>query len=93
MKTYYVSLVRDLIGAYLEVDADSEITVKKYLACEYLNRATGAWALPWCSVYSDPPEEHYGHAPIIIRRRDGALVARYVDEDYEAMFGKRAVGI
>lgn len=49
MKTFYVSLVGDLMGAFLAYEADSEESVRNHLANHYL--VGSVWKLPWCSVY------------------------------------------
>lgn len=54
MKTYYVSLVKDLIGVYLIFEAESELAVRQYLIKEYWKNNT--WGLPWCAVYEVIPE-------------------------------------
>lgn len=54
MKTYYVSLTRDLLGCYLVATADSEEAVRLYLANEY-QAPNGEWKLPWCSIYVKEP--------------------------------------
>jgi hypothetical protein len=55
MKTFYVSLTRDLIGVFLVFNAESERAVRNYLEQEYIDKKTGVWKLPWCSVYSKRP--------------------------------------
>ena len=61
MKTFYISLVRDLLGAYLEVQASSEEDVRRYLVQEYFDDRSKIWKLPWCSIYEgaipDVPHE------------------------------------
>jgi hypothetical protein len=72
IQTFYVSLTRDLLGYYLAIRADSEATVKAYLAHEY--RRSGVWMLPWCAVYTagDLTPEEIGCA---ILARCGILFA------------------
>lgn len=53
MKKYYVSLVYDLMGYYLEYNAESEKAVRQYLARTYYVK--GVWKIPWCAVYSELP--------------------------------------
>lgn len=53
MKTFYISMARDLLGVYIEVEAESETAVHQYLESEYLRN--GTWKLPWCAVYKDRP--------------------------------------
>lgn len=55
MKTFYVSLVRDLIHAYIAFEAESEKAVLQYLESEYYDHKTGVWKLPWCAVYEQLP--------------------------------------
>lgn len=56
MNTYYISLVKDLLGCYLMVTADSELAVRYYLANTYRTK-DGTWKLPWCSIYTDRPKD------------------------------------
>lgn len=58
MKTFYVSLTHDLIGCYLSFEAESESAVRSYLESEYIDKKTGVWKLPWCSVYESAPTRH-----------------------------------
>jgi hypothetical protein len=55
MKTFYVSLVRDLLGCYIEFQAESELAVRQYLVKEYFEPRYQVWKLPWCSVYEVKP--------------------------------------
>lgn len=58
MKKFYISLVRDLLGCYLVVTAESESAVRSYLAHEYFDEESKVWKLPWCSIYESlPPDE------------------------------------
>jgi hypothetical protein len=50
VKKFYVSLVKDLLGYYLEFEADEKETVRLYLRAEYFGPE---WKLPWCSEYSE----------------------------------------
>ena len=72
MKKYYVSLVYDLIGYYLEYNAESEKAVREYLTRTYLRN--NVYKLPWCSVYSERPEDETKIIPV-----NGTLY----EEDYE----------
>ena len=56
-KKFWISLTRDLIGVYLEVEAESEEAVRNYLHKHY--RRDGVWMLPWCAVYDKQPEPRY----------------------------------
>ncbi len=71
MKTFYVSLVRDLLYCYLEFQADSEETVRQYLAEYYFDNNT--WKLPWCAVYEQIPGCDVDRA-IIIKAQVGPLM-------------------
>lgn len=51
MKKFYVSLVKDLIGYYIEFNAESETAVRQYLVNEYFDEKHLIWKLPWMSVY------------------------------------------
>lgn len=64
MKTFYVSLTKDLIGCYLAITAESEMAVRQYLFREYTTPA-GEWKLPWCAVYDTEPTDQYGPTVII----------------------------
>ena len=88
MKTFYVSLMQDLIGCYLAVEAEDKRTVERYLQLEYRDRKTHTWKLPWCSVYEQAPGTYMGQEPLIIARRGRPLERELVDEDYEFVFGK-----
>jgi hypothetical protein len=55
MKTFYVSLVRDLLGAYLVYNAQDEAAVRTHLAASYLDPTTKVWKLPWCAIYDHVP--------------------------------------
>jgi hypothetical protein len=57
MKTFYVSLVNDLIGIYLKYEAPDEDVVREYLARHYRTQ-DGVWKLPWCSIYTKLPDDH-----------------------------------
>lgn len=61
--TFYVSLVKDLLGCYLKLTAENEEAVRAYLAFEY--QKDGVWKLPWCSVYSEVPTVDGENAQII----------------------------
>lgn len=77
MKTFYVSLTKDLIGCYLRFTAESEQAVREYLFREYTTK-DGQWKLPWCAVYDQAPEAHFGPAgqpPVIIDAPCGTLHA------------------
>jgi hypothetical protein len=72
---FYVSLVQDLIGCYLEYEADDELTVRKYLDKKYRRETEDGrsiWTLPWCSVYPEIPEVDREKA-IIIKVHGGKL--------------------
>lgn len=74
-KKYYVSLVGDLIGCYVQFEADCEEAVRLYLAHTYRHnteKGTTVWGLPWCAVYDEVPECEQGGA-LIIRARCGVL--------------------
>jgi hypothetical protein len=71
MKTFYVSLVKDLLGAYLEFEADSQEAVRRYLGHNYMTK-NGEWKLPWCAVYDERPDNKYGE-PIIIKAKCGPV--------------------
>ena len=71
MKTFYVSLVFDLIGVYLEYQAESEKAVRQYLEREYLRK--GVWKMPWCAVYSTPPKEPNA---VVIKAKCGTIYER-----------------
>jgi len=58
MKPFYVSLVKDLLGYYLVVHAESETAVRQYLVKNYMKN--GEWGLPWCSVYDNAPKQAKG---------------------------------
>ena len=66
MKTFYVSLVRDLLGCYLAVKADSEETVRLWLVAEYFEEKTRTWKLPWCAIYEAIPDCPHTYGPVII---------------------------
>jgi hypothetical protein len=66
MNTYYVSLTHDLIGVYLEFQAESESAVRRYLESEYLSKG-GVWKLPWCAVYTKRPTRSVIGEPIIFK--------------------------
>jgi len=53
MRKFYVSMVRDLLGVYIEFEADSERAVRLYLEKKYLYN--GIWMIPWCAVYTEAP--------------------------------------
>ncbi len=55
MKKFYVSLVKDLIGNYIEFDAESRLAVRQYLKKEY--SYNNIWTLPWCEVYTEEEME------------------------------------
>lgn len=71
MKTFYVSLTRDLLGCYLKYEAASEDALRRYLQKEYLaghipdDIWSGTWKLPWCSIYPEIPEIDRGIAIVI----------------------------
>lgn len=72
MNTYYVSLVKDLIGYYLKIEADCELTVRKYLCKEY--REGNIQTLPWCSIYSSEEIKDGYHVPFhVIKASCGTL--------------------
>lgn len=77
LKTFYVSLVRDLIGCYLVFEADSEHAVRLYLAEQYRTKE-GVWKLPWCAIYHDP-SEIYEVNPVLIK----ATCGRIYEMDYD----------
>jgi hypothetical protein len=81
VKKFYVSLVHDLIGVYLEFNADSEQAVRSYLKHKYFDQKADVWKLPWCSVYSKRPVASCGQEPIIIPAGRG-----YTEDLYEADF-------
>lgn len=75
MKTFYVSLTRDLMGVYLVFQAESEGAVRSYLEHEYLDQKTGVWKLPWCSVYAERPVS-----------RMSSLPYRFIDAEPQSLF-------
>lgn len=76
MKNFYVSLVGDLLGAFLVFEAESETAVHQYLEREYLRE--GTWTLPWCSVYAEPPADSvFSGPPILIQAQCGSLYERH----------------
>ena len=91
MKTFYVSLVRDLIGLYIAFEAEDEATVRMHLANEYLDPKTGIWKLPWCAIYEKIPTkadvEMTGKLPQVYRARRQPLVRELVEEDYYDLHG------
>ena len=66
MKPFYVSLTYDLIGVFLVFNAESERAVRNWLEQEYLDKKTGVWKLPWCSVYSERPASRYSRPYVFI---------------------------
>jgi hypothetical protein len=55
MRMFYVSLVADLLGVYIEYEATSREAVEQYLEAHYYRE--GIWKLPWCSIYDTLPEQ------------------------------------
>jgi hypothetical protein len=55
MKSYFVSLTGDLLGVYIEYQAESQLAVRQYLEKTYLRDHT--WKLPWCAVYERIPND------------------------------------
>lgn len=51
MKTFYLSMAADLIGVYIEFQAESRVALEQYLEREYLRH--GVWKLPWCAIYTE----------------------------------------
>lgn len=78
MKTFYVSLTRDLLGCYLVYEAISEDALRKYLQEYYLagyvpgDPMSGTWKLPWCSIYEVIPDIDKGRA-IVIKAQCGPI--------------------
>lgn len=70
---FYVSLVKDLLGYYIEFEADSKETVRKYLEYEYYDK--GTWKLPWCSVYDAQEFEQLRTHRVSIKAKCGVLLA------------------
>lgn len=70
IKTFYVSLVKDLLGTYLAFEAESEQAVREYLLATY--NFEGTWKLPWCGIYEEIPECDLSSA-LIIRAKCGLL--------------------
>lgn len=58
-EVFYVSLVGDLIGAYLRVIAKEKSEVRQYLEDEY--HYHGTWRLPWCGVYDEAEFQKMRH--------------------------------
>lgn len=81
MKTFYVSLTRDLLGCYLVATADSELAVRLYLGNEYMAK-NGTWKLPWCSIYKEIPECDLGIATLIYPSRMKDLTEQDQVEEY-----------
>lgn len=73
IKTFYVSLVRDLLGAYLQFEAESERAIREYLFDTY--RDNGIWKLPWCSIYEEISEYDLPNA-LVIKAKCGPLYER-----------------
>ena len=71
MKPFYVSLVKDLLGCYLEFQAESELAVRQHLSSTYY--INGVWKLPWCSIYDKEPAPSCMEEPIIIKAQCGKL--------------------
>lgn len=71
MNTYYVSLVKDLLGCYIKFNAESESALRAYLVDVYMSE-DGTWKLPWCSVYEEIPKIDADRA-IIIRAKCGDI--------------------
>ena len=69
MKKFYISLVKDLLGCYLVVQAESENAVRQYLVHEYFDQGTDIWKLPWCSIYEELPT-HGPREPILIHKHE-----------------------
>lgn len=67
MKSFYVSLVHDLLGVYIEYQADSRRAVELYLDKTYYRN--GVWKLPWCGIY----EEHPLAPSTIVRAQCGRI--------------------
>jgi hypothetical protein len=53
MESFYVSLVHDLLGVFVEYKADSRRAVELYLDKTYFRN--GVWKLPWCGIYKERP--------------------------------------
>lgn len=70
MKSYFVSLTRDLLGVYIEYRAESEQAVRQYLEREYYRN--GEWRLPWCAVYESVPPSHTT-TPVILQAKCGTI--------------------
>lgn len=72
---YYVSLTKDLLGCFLEFEADQAETVRLYLTNEYYR---DGWKLPWCSIYTEQKFKEQTNKPgtitQVIRARCGVLV-------------------
>jgi len=68
---WYVSLVKDLIGYYLEFEADSRETVQMYLQEEYYQNKV--WKLPWCSIFAAQEFEQQRFHRISIPAKCGPL--------------------
>lgn len=72
MQTFYVSMARDLLGVFIEFEAESETAVHRYLESEYLT-ANGTWKLPWCAVYRDLPVSKLGITYVFVKAQCGPL--------------------
>jgi hypothetical protein len=75
VKTFYISLVKDLLGCYLLVESDSQERVRRYLEHEYFDEKHSIWKLPWCAIYDTLPTEAIqpGRLPNVIRKREPIL--------------------
>ena len=54
LRSFYVSMSKDLLGVYIHFQAPSERAVRRYLEREYLT-ASGVWKIPWCAIYEERP--------------------------------------
>jgi hypothetical protein len=72
MKTFYVSMAADLLGVYIEYQAESEKAVHQYLERQYLRN--GVWKIPWCCVYTAVPSHKFETLPThIVKAQCGTI--------------------
>ena len=73
MLTFYVSLAADLLGVYIEYQAESRAAVNQYLEREYFRN--GIWKIPWCAIYTERPQANrFTGEPNIVRATCGTLM-------------------
>jgi hypothetical protein len=46
-------MAADLLGVYIEYQAESRKALEQYLQRQYLRN--GIWKLPWCAIYEEKP--------------------------------------